>query len=675
MKAKSAFAVMILLLAGIACSDQQKKEKHKSGDDVPTVYLMPWFSTAKEGDSFGELRLYQTRPEVPGLMVHLKISGTARIGFDYTNVNNYVVMKENPTKEIFDYGFDYTLIDPQIYTHVNTSVYIDPIPDGIKEGDETVSVAIVPDKSYKIAEGYGEQTVVIQDEEIPDVAFKTPAMAVSESVSDPGVLLVLSKPASGDVTVLYSVSTVLAKSGDDFKIADSKVIIPAGRTEGIIPMAVKDDNVPEDDEMVIIHIKNAEGANIGVNDRLTYTIVNDDGEVKRSIIHDKIYGTLLGARAGSSLGAICEMVVDPDQIEKVYGYLDYFIPYVHNRNVKWAHPAGGTEDGIERHKLICTAIIRKMDDITAEDVRKVWIEENDLRDMYFLTQPYDRVITRFAKWGLGVDELPVSRFGKPYDLGEHIHLTARSFQPVPCINAGDPDGAIKTMKDVGMLYYEHPSDEAFHWGAVYEAALCLAMLPGATVESVINGAMKYATPDMKEELNHALGIVDKYYDPKDKTQKKMLRELNKMYGDPESPYFADKRIPRYVQSSIFENVAVAFAIFKATKGNLKDAAVLASIRGRDTDCTSASAASLAGALTGSTTIPEEWIDQLEKGNRNTAYTNSHMTIKATADAIYRALQNKLRRMKKEVEDAGDNLTDEMKKQKDYVEKMEKLGVI
>ncbi len=674
MKSNLKLSVFVMVFAMFfSCTDTENKEKANSGSDgIPTVSLMSWFSDAKEGDTFGELRLYQTGTQVEGLKVKYKITGTAKVGFDYTNTFEFSVMKDNPTKELFDYGFDYTLIDPDIFTHVSTAIMIDPIPDGIVEGDETVTVTLVPDDAYKIDPKYSTQTVTIQDEDIPDVAFEVPAGFNNESVTKPKLKLVFTEAATTNVKIEYSVSTVLAEEGVDFKLKSNSINVPAGETVAFIPIVIANDMTAEDDETIIIKIVNVTGANIGENKKYNYTIINDDGEVKRSIIHDKIYGTLFGSRAGSSLGAICEMVVDIHQVEKVYGYLDYFIPYVHNRNVKWAHPAGGTEDGIERHKLLCTAIVEKMDNITAEDVRKTWIEHCDLRDMYFLTQPYDRVIARFAKWGLGVDEIPVSRFGKSYELGEHIHLTARSFQPIPCINAGDPEGAIKTMNDVGRLYYEHADDEAFHWGAVYEAALCLAMLPDATVESVISGAMEYATDDVKEELGYALSIVDKY---EDKTDKRMLIELNEMYSNPNSKYFADNRIPRYVQSSIFENVSFAFAIFKATNGNLEDAAVLATIRGRDTDCSAASAAALAGALTGMSTTPQAWIDIIEEGNINTPYHNNHMTVKATADAIYGALQNKLRRMKKEVEAAGNNLSEEMAKQKKYVEMMEGLDVI
>ena len=292
--------------------------------------------------------------------------------------------------------------------------------------------------------------------------------------------------------------------------------------------------------------------------------------------------------------------------------------------------------------------------------------------MYWLTQPYDRVIMRFAKWNFPHEELPISRYGGPYELGEHIHLTARSFHPIACINAGDPEGAIEDMKEIGMLYYASEDDHAFEWGAVYNTALTLAMLPNATVESVIEESLKKASPEIREEIEYALAITDKYDDPMDV---RFWKEVNRMYADPNSKYFADTRIPRYVQSSVYENVTMAFAFFKATKGDLEQSIIVSSNRGRDSDCSAASAGGLTGALTGSTTISQEWIDVLEQGNKDNEYSNSHLSNRVTADAIYHALQNKLRRMKREVAEAGDNLSEKMARQKKYVEMMEGLGVI
>jgi len=86
-------------------------------------------------------------------------------------------------------------------------------------------------------------------------------------------------------------------------------------------------------------------------------------------------------------------------------------------------------------------------------------------------------------------------------------------------------------------------------------------------------------------------------------------------------------------------------VFAATKGNVKEAIVVAINFGRDTDCLGASAAGLAGAFSGTRTIPTAWIEAVEQGTRNNPYTNSHMTIKETAKGMYSALQNKVRKIK------------------------------
>ena len=42
----------------------------------------------------------------------------------------------------------------------------------------------------------------------------------------------------------------------------------------------------------------------------------------------------------------------------------------------------------------------------------------------------------------------------------------------------------------------------------------------------------------------------------------MWRELTAIYLDPKSEYYAHKRIEKYPNSSVYENVGYAFALFK-----------------------------------------------------------------------------------------------------------------
>ena len=63
-------------------------------------------------------------------------------------------------------------------------------------------------------------------------------------------------------------------------------------------------------------------------------------------------------------------------------------------------PAGSTEDGIERQKLMCTAIIEKGDRITADDLVATWIKVCDPEKMVNMTEQFDRDLLAVAKSGI-----------------------------------------------------------------------------------------------------------------------------------------------------------------------------------------------------------------------------------------------------------------------------------
>ena len=327
-------------------------------------------------------------------------------------------------------------------------------------------------------------------------------------------------------------------------------------------------------------------------------------------LFDKIYGCLAGSRIGSAMGAAVEGW-DMDRIAKKYGLFDKLVAY-HHYNVDWDHPAGSTEDGIERQKLMCTAIIEKQDRITAEDLVKTWVKVLDPEKMKYMTEAFDRELLAHAKLG----EVPAWELGR-LSKYPHLNTTARSFHTIALINACDIDGVIRDVYEIGRVY-QPPYSDSFAWGAAYNAAVVYAMRPDATVESVIETALKYATPEIRKEIQNGLDIANKYNEPLD-----MRKELNELYTGEESPYCADKRMEHYRASSIYETVTKALAIFVGTKGNVKQSVIVAVHFGRDTDCLAASAAGLAGAFSGTRDIPAEWIDAVEQGTRDNPFTNSH----------------------------------------------------
>ena len=612
----------------------------------PVVAILSWDEKAKEAGDPGEIWIVQLGEPTPDLTVKINIEGTASDGIDYRCFSDTWKMNKQQRFKIL------------------------PIDDGIEEGDETVTVSLLESTDYTIEDIHKSATVTIQDNSLPDVEFATPSSTGEETNENVELKVTLSKAFNKEIELDYTVQGVVAEQDKDFKLNAGTLVIPAGETEASIAMKIIDDNEAEGDETVVIRLQEARNANIETRHAHYYTIINDDGVLTESIVYDRILGTLLGFRAGCSMGAVTEFNWSQQRSESTFGVLDEFKPFVHYGD-SWSHPAGATEDGGERHKLICTAIIEKGDRINYQDLKDVWLRDCEIENMEHMTQNYDRVLLAYAKWGVPPADFPVTKYGTPRDLGEHIHLTARTFQALPCINAGDPVNAILDMNDMGKLYYEDPNDDAFAWGAVYNAAMALAMLPGATVESVIEGALEYATPEIEKEIRYVLAITDKYKDPLDK---EMWQELTDVYMDPESIYNAFRRIEKYPNSSVYENVGFAFALFKATNANVQQSVIIAVNRGYDTDCTAASAGALCGALSGTSKIPKDWIETLDAGIANNPYSNAHFTNKATADGLYIALQNKIYKIEKEADAIGKN-SDEAKKLKAYVKVMRKAGVV
>jgi hypothetical protein len=582
--------------------------------------------------------------------VFYTISGSARNGVDYRAI---------PQSALVSIGAP-TTIDVEIED------------DSELEGTETMVLTLVPGADYDILPTGQNAVAEILDDEAAEAQFDRWAIRSDESNTPAKLKVVLDKVLSQDAVIDYSVQNVLAEPGDDYTISPGPLVIPAGQQVGYITLNIHDDDIPEDEETIIVRLSNRFGVNLGRDERLTYMIANDDGPVPYSPIHDRILGCITAFNSACAMGAPVEGFgwrnadghYGRQQIADSYGWYDL--------------PPQGTEDGAERMRAMCNAVAYKQDRFTAEDLLKVWMLDWEIPDMEKLSMGHDRILWRFVRWGTPVKDLPNTKFGPCTGLCPNRHYTARVFQTIPCINAGCPEDAIADMKDIGRIYYEFDdTDMAFDFGAVYNAAVSLAMLPGATVDSVIEQALQYGSPACQAELRHALSIVEKYTDPK---SREMREELCDMYANPSSPYYTHSKMMAYHLACICENVGVALCFFKKSNGDPKLAVEIACNYGRDGDCNAASTGSLAGAFAGFKAIPPIWTETLDRALiEDSPYCNNHMTARANADAVYRALQNKLRRYKAEIKEmmelSGGSLSSEMQKREEYVSLMESLGVL
>jgi ADP-ribosylglycohydrolase len=347
-------------------------------------------------------------------------------------------------------------------------------------------------------------------------------------------------------------------------------------------------------------------------------------------LREKFFGCIVGAHLGSAFGAPVEGWSYED-IEKKYGTVDRLYPYQHHNN-GWDRAAGTTEDGVERQKLMITAIIEKKDRVTAEDVRKIWVRDINPESVAMIVTAFEPVLVQMAKSGI-----PANDLGRYCDFAG-LNAFARACHPIGLINAGDLEGAVSDVFEVGQLY-QTSNSRGLQWAACTGIAIAAATKPNATVDSVIgavlDGDPRFAKPvggdRVKAEIERGLKATEKCQD---------FRELRKALRD----IYSTKGVT-YALASAPEVVVRGLCAFRMVKGVLKDAMIAGANMGRDTDCVTAVASGISGALSGAGSIPEEWIKQADNATNINPYTNNKRTLRQSSDGLYEAYRARLGRMR------------------------------
>ena len=347
----------------------------------------------------------------------------------------------------------------------------------------------------------------------------------------------------------------------------------------------------------------------------------------RISLRDKFFGCIAACHIGSSMGAVVEGWAY-DRTEKQYGTHDRLQTYQHYGN-GWNREPGTTEDGVERQKLMITAIIEKKDRVNAEDVRAIWLRDIKPESAGMVSEPFEATLLAMAKSGI-----PARDLGRYCDYAG-LNSFARSCHAVGLINAGDPAGALADVFEVGQLY-QTTGSRGLQWAAVTAMSIAAATKPGATVDSVL-GALHDGVPgwtmktEILREIDRGLKLTAACQD---------FREMRKAFD----PVYSGTGMP-YAHSYANEVVTKAVCILRMVKGNPKDAVIAAVNLGRDTDCLAAVAGGISGALNGGAALPQEWIKQLDYATTLNRFTNSQRTLRQHSDGLYEAFRARLARMK------------------------------
>lgn len=366
----------------------------------------------------------------------------------------------------------------------------------------------------------------------------------------------------------------------------------------------------------------------------------NEGDCMNPTLRDKFYGCICGAHIGSAMGAAVEGYPYA-YIEEKYGTLDYLAAYEAYGN-GWIREPGTTEDGIDRQKLMISAIIEKGDRVNAEDVRRIWRRDIRSDAPGNVSEPFEGELMNMAR-----TNMPARDIGRYCDFANLVTF-ARSCHPIGLINAGDIQGAIDDVHEVGQLYHTANS-RALKWACVTAVGIAEATHPGATVDSVLNAIFDnlndravvqgrddgwyadYAGRNIVDELQTALLMTENCKDFRD-----MRIAFDTMYNGIGMSY---------AMAYANEVVTKGICIFKKADGDLRKAMIYATNMGRDTDCLAAIAAGLTGALSGTSSLPPEWIAQTDYATSVHRYTNNKRTLRESSDGLYNAYKKRLQKMR------------------------------
>ena len=280
-----------------------------------------------------------------------------------------------------------------------------------------------------------------------------------------------------------------------------------------------------------------------------------------------------------------------------------------------------TEDGIERHRLMCTAIIEKGGRIDIWDLARTWRRDINPAHFGYLLGNQDRIF-----YDLFAAGFPPTESGRYADWPGFIG-TAKMMLPVGLVNACNPAQAARDALSLGRIKDRAgtPFNYALEVCAAIAAACAEAMRPEATIDKIIAEGLRHLSPTPLAEVQRGLDWA---------SQVDGVWDLRPLFAD------AYRGMP---PSNAVEVLAAGLSIFHLVGESTREATLVSVNFGRDCDCISYVAVGLAGALNGIESVPADWVRIIEEELPSDPYTVSRRSLLDTARGLHQAALNELER--------------------------------
>jgi len=161
--------------------------------------------------------------------------------------------------------------------------------DALTEGAETFHLYLKNPTGGPVNAEPDHIVVTITDEDLPSAVIYPPILTIfptlifgiaegsSGAVTDRLFVVQLDQPAGpGGVSLDYETVELTARSTSDFVSETGSIVIPAGLTQGVIAIGVRQDTTPELSETFAVRIKNVSGATVEDNGSVAIATIYDD---------------------------------------------------------------------------------------------------------------------------------------------------------------------------------------------------------------------------------------------------------------------------------------------------------------------------------------------------------------------------------------------------------------
>lgn len=307
---------------------------------------------------------------------------------------------------------------------------------------------------------------------------------------------------------------------------------------------------------------------------------------------------ILGGVFGQALGDAWAMpaLLDPrDTWEYYHGWVTDFLPGPAFHPFHGGMPAGKVTDDTEQAFALAEEIIAegKVSIEGAARAVMAWYDRIDGDNCPYVGPSTRRAVLAMKR---GVDLQKTGRFGDTNGASMRV-------SPVGLIHPGDVEGAVRDA--YLSCVPTHHTDVAVSGASAIAGAIAAALVPGATLEQVVDAGARAADLGRKYEehwigasvsrrIHMAVEIANSNLGEREK-----LEEIYDVVGN---------------TLAITESVPAAFAMLVMAKGDPLQAAVYSLGLSGDADTTGAMACAIAGAWSGMEAFPGWVVEKLRSAN-------------------------------------------------------------